>query len=79
MGERKGDSCLRDLRRPKCRQGLRRRSVGELAALCQRSIYRQVAAKSKAPKKGVGLQRFDPIGRMVGGTGIEPVTPTMST
>jgi integrase len=52
--------------------------LAELEALCTRSIYRQVTAKPKAKAKAGGLQRFDPIGRMVGGTGIEPVTPTMS-
>ncbi len=31
--------------------------------------------KSKRPPQAEGLQRFDPIGRMVGGTGIETSDP----
>jgi integrase len=60
--------------------------LGELEALCAKSIYRdvpavcrQVAAKPLRRYFPGGLERFDRIGRMVGGTGIEPVTPTMST
>lgn len=74
-GDRYGSFAPEYLRAAKdCADGV----LGELAALCERSIYRQVAAKSNAPKRGVYLKRFDPIGKMVGGTGIEPVTPTMS-
>jgi NAD(P)-dependent dehydrogenase (short-subunit alcohol dehydrogenase family) len=60
--------------------------LAELEALCERSIYRdmlkpsmQVSAKSKTKAEMARLQGVDPVGRMVGGTGIEPVTPTMST
>jgi integrase len=60
--------------------------LADLEALCERSIYRdvlklsmQTSAKSKVAAPKDGLQRFDPVGKMVGGTGIEPVTPTMST
>jgi hypothetical protein len=55
--------------------------LAELEKLSKRSIYRQVTAKPvPKAKRADGLQRFKPIGKeMVGGTGIEPVTPTMST
>jgi integrase len=60
--------------------------LGELETLCKKSIYRdvpvicrQVAVKSNKVMVPIGLQRFDPVEKMVGGTGIEPVTPTMST
>jgi hypothetical protein len=60
--------------------------LADLEALCKRSIYRdvlkpsmQVSAKSDTKPEVADLQRFDPVGKMVGGTGIEPVTPTMST
>lgn len=59
--------------------------LADLEALCKRSIYRdvlkpsmQVSAKSDTKPEVADLQRFDPVGKMVGGTGIEPVTPTMS-
>ena len=55
-------------------------------ALCERSIYRdvlklsmQASAKSKIRVAKHGLQRFDTVEKMVGGTRIELVTPTMST
>lgn len=56
----------------------------ELEAMCKLSPYRQVSAKperrSDFGKARIPLQRFDPIGKtMVGATGIEPVTPAMST
>ena len=60
--------------------------LADLEALCERSVYgymlkpsMQASAKSDMNAETAGLQRFDPIGKMVGGTGIEPVTPTMST
>ena len=60
--------------------------LADLEALCERSIYRdvlklsmQASAKPKVGAAKGGLQRFDPVEKMVGGTGIEPVTPTMST
>jgi integrase len=52
--------------------------LAELETLCKKSIYRQVTAKSERGVSRGGLQRFDPIEKMVGATGIEPVTPTMS-
>jgi len=52
----------------------------ELSELCKKPICRQVAAKSDtaAPRdKGGKFVRYHPKW-VVGGTGIEPVTPTMS-
>ena len=51
---------------------------------CKLSPYRQASAKSTSAKRyrnnDIGVQHFERSGgKMVGGTGIEPVTPTMST
>ena len=48
--------------------------LADLEALCERSIYRQV----QRPQKGSWSKALGFGGEMVGGTGIEPVTPTMS-